>query len=98
MARRHSIQDDDDSGEVWREYRREQQQRRTDRLGPRSDEIRALAGQGFTVREMTAYQFRVDGALDLYPIHRRYHLIKSGKRGGYRSAAEIAGRLLRRGR
>ncbi len=69
MGRRFASQDDD-MGEAWREYRRAQQQRRADRIGPRTDEILALRGKGFDVKPLTDFQFRIDGKLDLFPIHR----------------------------
>ena len=90
--------DDDDMGDAWREYRRAQQQRRGDRLGPRTAEIEALAGKGFDVRTLSAYQFRIDGTLDLYPIHRRFHHLPTQQRGGYRHPLDVAMRFLRRGR
>lgn len=89
--------DDDDMGEAWREYRRAQQERRAARLPVRTEEILALTGKGFDVRQITDFQFRVDGALDLYPIHRRYHHLPSQKRGDYKNALAIAVRMLRNG-
>lgn len=87
-----------ENGELWKEYRRAQQQRRSDRLGPRTDEILALKGKGFDVRELTPYHFRIDGKLDLFPIHRRYHFVAENVRGGYRDPLSAAVRFLRGGR
>lgn len=87
--------EDVDIGDLWREYRRAQQERRASRLGPRTDEILALSGKGFDVVPLTSYQFRIDGALDLFPIHRRFHDLKTQTRGGYRNAMDIAVRRLR---
>lgn len=89
--------EDMSDGELWREYRRAQQQRRAARLPIRTQEILKLRAKGFDVRELTEFQFRVDGALDLYPIHRRYHVLKTGKRGGYSNALACAVRVLRGG-
>lgn len=87
---------ENETTETWREYRRAQQQRRAARLPERQDDIRALKGKGFSVLEMNdGYQFRIDGALDLYPIHRRFHVLATGRRGTYRSAVEIAIVVLR---
>lgn len=90
--------DDVDTGDLWKEHRRAQQDRREARLVPRSDEIRALTGKGFTVRELSAYHFRVDGKLDLFPIHRRFHFITANQRGGYRDPVDVAMRFLRAGK
>jgi len=84
--------------DLWREYRRAQQQRRAERLPKRTDEILALRGKGYDVRQLSDYQFRVDGALDFYPIHRRYHHITTGKRGDYKNPLSTAIRLLKGGR
>src|SRR5688572_28549993 len=73
MARRHSVAEDDDIGAAWKDYRQAQQDRRALRLPIRTEEILALRQDGFDVRQLTEYQFRVDGKLDLYPTHRRYH-------------------------
>src|SRR5262245_27159045 len=92
MAQRHATNEET---ELWREYRRAQQQRRADRLPPRTAEILALRGKGFHVEALTDYQFRVDGALDLFPIHRRFHDLKRQQRGGYQNVLDIAIRRLR---
>lgn len=74
----------------WKNYRLEQQARREKRLPKRTDEIMALKGEGFDVKEMTPYQFRINGRLDLYPIHNRWHDIKTNTRGGHRNLAGFA--------
>jgi hypothetical protein len=38
---------------------------------------------GFRIEEMTPYQFRINGRLDIYPIRRRYHDVKRDARGTY---------------
>lgn len=45
--------------------------------------IRELATRGYEVKELTEYQFRVNGVVDLYPVHRRFHELKTGRRGVY---------------
>lgn len=84
-----------DMGEVWAGYREAQQARRAARLGPRTEEILALKRAGFSVRELTPYQFRINGRLDLFPIHRRWHDVKTNTRGSYKAAKDIAIRKLR---
>ena len=85
-----------DAAVPWREYRRAQQQRRSARLPERQAEIDALRGKGFDVQELNArYQFRIDGIVDLYPLHRRYHVLTTGKRGGYTDPVTVAMRFVR---
>lgn len=86
-----------DMGDAWEGYREAQQARRWRRLPGRQQEILDLRGAGFDVRQLTDYQFRIDGRLDLYPIHRRYHDVQANRRGSYRNAKDIAVRVLRSG-
>jgi hypothetical protein len=83
-----------DMGEVWEGHREAQQARRAARLPGRTQEILDLKGDGFDVVALSPYQFRVDGRLDLYPIHRRYHDTRLNRRGGYQTAKAIAVRVL----
>lgn len=82
--------DDDDDATFWRDVRQAQQLRRAERLPGRQEEIEHLKLSGFTVRKLTDYQFRINGTLDLFPIHRRWHNIKTGKRGSYQDVNAIA--------
>ena len=50
------------------------------------DRLRVL---GFTVHEFTAYQFRVENVLDVYPVNRRWHDIEKNIRGSYRDIFEF---------
>jgi hypothetical protein len=67
-------------------YREAQQKRRAERLPRRTKLINDLSNYGFRVQRITDYQFRVTKAgskkkIDIYPIHLRFHDIKSGIRG-----------------
>lgn len=87
-----------DETEIWKEYRRAQRQRRRNRLSPRIDAIVALRAKGYDVQELNGgYQFRIDGALDLYPIHQRYHDLRTQTRGGYKDPMAVAVRCLKQG-
>jgi hypothetical protein len=70
--------------ESWREYRQEQQARREKRLPVRTAAILALRSEGFVVTKLTEYCFRINGRLDLYPVHNRWHDIQTNQRGGAR--------------
>ena len=70
--------------EMWRGLRHAQQERRAARLPGRQTEIAALSPE-FAIRKLTDYQFRVNERVDVYPVHRRYHVLDSGRRGTYRN-------------
>jgi hypothetical protein len=78
----------------WRQYRFEQKQRRQKRLPIRQKEIENLCVFGYSVAKKTNYQYRVENIIDLYPIHRQYHILESGKRGSY-NVGLLYGCLLR---
>lgn len=71
------------SSDDFKTYREAQQERRAKRLPVRQAEIEALVEAGYTVRKLTEFQYRVNDLYDLYPIHRRWHELKTGKRGNY---------------
>lgn len=71
--------------EFWKDHRQAQQERRAERLPIRTNQILALRKMGFKVEQKTEYQYRINGYLDIYPIHNRYHDIKLNKRGGFRN-------------
>lgn len=96
MARRSFVNEPSDMGGAWKEYGRAQQQRRAGRLPGRQDKIRGLRAKGFTVEEKNGgYHFRIDGALDLFPIHQRFHALKANERGSYQNPVTVAMRFLR---
>lgn len=60
-----------------------------------TETIPLLEAQGFRVRKLSDYQYRVNARLDLYPVHRRFHYHgdprnRKGKRGGYRDALVVS--------
>lgn len=71
----------------WDWYRFEQKKRREKRLPVRTEKILALKRQGYDVEQKTEYHFRVNGVLDLWPIHNRWHDLKTGERGGAKCLA-----------
>lgn len=72
----------------YKQDRKAQQKRRADRLPVRQQDIESLAPE-YEVRKLTEWHYRVNGMLDLYPIHRRFHNLKTQKRGQYTVALEI---------
>lgn len=75
--------------EDFKEMREAQQERRKARLAIRCIEILSLYEHGYDVEKITDYQYRINGIYDLYPIHNRWHHLKSGKRGGAKNLAEF---------
>ena len=75
------------TNEDWQQYRREQQLRREKRLPVRTDAILSLRRQGYIVEQKTDYHFRVNGRMDLWPIHNRWHDLKTQERGGAKDLA-----------
>jgi hypothetical protein len=84
------------ASKVWEEYERAQKNRRNDRMPLRRAEVDELRGKGYDVQELAYGHFRIDGKLDLYLLHRRFHFLPTGERGGYDKAKQIAPEWLRR--
>lgn len=66
----------------FQEYRTAQKERRAERLPVRAAEIMSLSEEGYKVVKLTEYQYRINDRYDLYPIHNRWHDLKTNKRGG----------------
>ena len=77
------------SDETWTQWRHDQQVRRAKRLPVRTAEILALKRQGYDVEQRTDYHFRVNGRLDLWPIHNRWHDLLTQERGGAKNLARF---------
>lgn len=67
----------------WRDYRKQQQNRRSERLKIMTEELLELRDHGFDIRRLTPFHYRVNGRLDIWPIHNRWHDIKTFERGGF---------------
>lgn len=53
-----------------------------ERLRTRQEEIKSLAGEGYTVKELNdGYCYRINGLYDLYPVNNKWHHLPSGRRG-----------------
>ena len=42
-----------------------------------------LQTKGYRVHQFTPYQFRINGFMDVYPVNRKWHNIRTGERGTY---------------
>lgn len=76
-------------GEDFKQYREAQQERRKKRLPIRTQEILDLENNGYKIRKLSDYQYRINEQIDLYPIHRNFHHIRTQKRGNYTNALEL---------
>lgn len=75
--------------EEWGDYKEQQKERRKKRLPIRQAEIESLSGLGFEVRKLTEFQYRINNRFDLYPIHNRWHNLKTNKRGGTKNLKQF---------
>lgn len=73
----------------FKQMREAQQERRAERLPIRQAEIEALANEGYAVKKLTEWQYRINDTYDLYPIHNRWHHLKTNKRGGAKNLADF---------
>lgn len=71
----------------WDWYKSDQWKRRQKRLPIRSQRILDLRRRGYTVEQKTEWHFRVNGRIDLWPIHNRWHDLETNERGGAKDLA-----------
>jgi len=74
-------------GEDYSILREEQKTSKKQRRTTGKEEIESIFG--YEIAIITDYQYRVNGILDLFPTSRKYHNIKTQKRGHYTSAEKI---------
>ena len=69
-----------DDFRAMREHRRMVNEKNRERRGKH---IEALRFAGYDVKELTPYQFRVEGRLDIYPTNACWHDIETKERGSF---------------
>jgi hypothetical protein len=72
-----------DEGEFWNavnEASRKHKGKNLEEQWPILDEL-VRSGQA---KELTHYQYRIDGKFDVYPANKRFHILSTGKRGRYK--------------
>lgn len=69
--------------EYFKNYRDRQKERRDERMNERLKEVFHLEGLGFSVKELVFGHFRVNGQLDIFPMHNKYHHLAKNERGTY---------------
>lgn len=83
---------DNETNQMWRDVKdgqRRYKQNNRDLFLSFLDEVK----DAHTVVKLTPYQYRIDGRLDIYPSNRKWHLIKTGERGQFRSISDIKRQL-----
>lgn len=48
------------------------------------EKLDILAAYDYKVEPLTDYQFRINGVIDLYPVNKKWHDLRSGRRGTYK--------------
>lgn len=66
---------------IIREHHRQRKEKNRNAFAILLAEIKRL----HHVRQITEYQYRIDGKIDIYPSNHKYHILKTGKRGHYNS-------------
>lgn len=62
-----------EENKMWREYRQEQKERRTERRKVMGETFSKLIAEGYEVKRITDYHYRINGLLDIFPTHGKYH-------------------------
>ena len=86
---KRTLRDDGDLSDYFRAVREDRRERNSLALEDGARDILALAKAGYDVVCITPYQYRINGRLDLYPTHRKFHDIKMNKRGRYFDADRL---------
>ena len=82
-------------GAFWKDVKEADREYR-DKIGAIVDnKIEDLKTQGFTVRQLTSWQYRINNRLDIFWQSRRYHDIKENKRGSYSDILTFVNRFFR---
>jgi hypothetical protein len=53
------------------------------------EKLDILAAHDYRVQALTQYQYRINGVIDIYPVNRRWHDLRSGQRGNYNALGTI---------
>jgi hypothetical protein len=48
------------------------------------EKLEVLIAYDYQVQRLTQYQYRINGILDIYPVNKRWHDLRSGDRGDYK--------------
>ena len=74
----------DEEKQAWRKHAKEMENMRNTRRFQFRQVIREFEAMGFEVKEVSQYQYRFNDCIDIFPSNRRYHDLKTHKRGDIR--------------
>ena len=78
-----------DMSEIWDEERKEYVQRRDKRVEDATQIFNQLKKDGYKVEFKTEYHIRINDTLDLFPVNKKFHNVKTNKRGKYSNIISI---------
>jgi len=81
--------------EDWDVYKIAQKKRREERVIPRRRQILGLRRIGYEVVQLTPYQYRINGELDVYPVHNRFCKLCYRRWGNYKDVEELVKRTVK---
>jgi hypothetical protein len=70
--------------EMWAAHREAGRKHREERRNEATGYILDLIREGYNVEQKSEYHFRINAVLDLYPTRRKWHNLRTGKRGIFR--------------
>lgn len=92
-----TMKEGNDIAEYFKDHKEAQRERRAKRLPIRTNEILGLREKGFKVEQKSEYHFRINGVLDIWPTHNRWHYLKENSRGGYPHVNALIDRFTKKG-
>lgn len=78
-----------ETAEVFKAIRERSQLARAKRRAHEVSKLDHLLELAYEVQEFTPYHFRIEGVLDIYPTNKKYHDLRTGKRGYYNDLNEF---------
>jgi len=78
-----------DLSESYHDFREAAKKRREERRLSETETLLSFWEDDFDIRKITDYQFRVNSAVDIYPTNKKWHDLKTNKRGCYRDIIDF---------
>lgn len=72
-----------DIAELYAEHKKDVRENKQEQLARRTAQLLELRDEGFDIKALTQFQYRVNGRLDIYPVWGKWHDIKHNKRGKF---------------
>jgi hypothetical protein len=78
-----------DVAEMYGDLREIRRERNKTQKVTNEKRVLALAEQGYKVRKITDYQYRINEVLDIFVVNMRFHNIVTNRRGGCHAKFDI---------